>query len=116
METIRLGLIGCGGMMSTHVIGVKYVEHVEIVAVCDIIEEKAQKVADALGGTAKVFTKYVDMVDMVDAVMIALPHDLHFECGMFFAMACCQVKCNTSPKKTSKGESQPKHLRGLRLR
>ena len=86
METIRLGLIGCGGMMSTHVIGVKYVEHVEIVAVCDIIEEKAQKVADALGGTAKVFTKYVDMVDMVDAVMIALPHDLHFECGMFFAM------------------------------
>ena len=49
METIRLGLIGCGGMMSTHVIGVKYVDHVEIVAVCDIIEEKAQKVADALG-------------------------------------------------------------------
>jgi predicted dehydrogenase len=25
------------------------------------------------------------MADDVDAVMIALPHDLHFECGMFFA-------------------------------
>ena len=25
------------------------------------------------------------MVDKVDAVMVALPHDLHYECGVFFA-------------------------------
>lgn len=86
MKKIRLGLIGCGGMMAQHVQGVLLVDTVEIVAVCDMIEQNAQKVADALGKTAKVFTKYTDMVDMVDAVMIALPHDLHFECGMFFAL------------------------------
>ena len=86
MEKIRLGLIGCGGMMAQHVQGVLMVDTVEIVATCDIVEERAKTVADALGGKAKTFTNYVDMVDMVDAVMIALPHDLHFECGMFFAM------------------------------
>ncbi len=86
MEKIRLGLVGCGGMMAQHVQGVLMVDTVEIVATCDIVEERAKTVADALGGKAKTFTNYVDMVDMVDAVMIALPHDLHFECGMFFAM------------------------------
>ena len=81
MEKIRLGLVGCGGMMAQHVQGVLMVDTVEIVATCDIVEERAKTVADALGGKAKTFTNYVDMVDMVDAVMIALPHDLHFECG-----------------------------------
>ncbi len=86
MKKLRLGLVGCGAMMGTHVKGVLQVENVEIVAVCDIVEENAKAVADALGGTPKIFTEYCDMVDMIDAVMIALPHDLHFECGMFFAM------------------------------
>lgn len=85
MEKIRLGLIGCGKMMGTHVQGVQKVENVEIVAVCDIIEENAKEVADALGNNPKIFLNYKEMVDMVDAVMIALPHDLHFECGMYFA-------------------------------
>jgi predicted dehydrogenase len=42
-------------------------------------------VAKDLGNSPKVYTNYREMVDDVDAVMIALPHDLHFECGMFFA-------------------------------
>lgn len=86
METLRMGLVGCGGMMSSHVAGVPEVEGVEIVAVCDTLIENAQEVSNTLGGTAKVYTNFRDMVDDIDAVMIALPHDLHFECGMFFAM------------------------------
>ena len=85
MKNIRLGLIGCGKMMASHVAGVKYVDNVEIVCVCDVIRERAQEVADALGGTARVVTDYSEMVDEIDAVMVALPHDLHYECGMFFA-------------------------------
>ena len=85
MKKLKLGLVGCGRMMSSHVKGVKCVENVEIVAVCDIIAQNAEDVREALGGTPKVFTNYRHMVDMIDAVMIALPHDLHFECGMFFA-------------------------------
>ena len=85
MKKLKLGLVGCGRMMGTHVKGVKYVDNVEIVAVCDIIEQNAKDVAEELGNSPAVFTDYRKMVDMVDAVMVALPHDLHFECGMYFA-------------------------------
>ena len=85
MDFLRLGLIGCGKMMGNHVSGVKLVDNVDIVAVCDNVIENAEAVANELGNNPKIFTDYKDMVDEVDAVMIALPHDLHYECGMFFA-------------------------------
>ncbi|MBQ8551875.1 MAG: Gfo/Idh/MocA family oxidoreductase [Clostridia bacterium] len=84
MEKLRMGLIGCGGMMKNHARAVNMVDSVEIVAVCDIIKERAENVASALNDPY-VTTDYHDMVDKVDAVLVALPHDLHFECGMFFA-------------------------------
>lgn len=83
---LKLGLIGCGKMMTIHIQGVKELDNVEIVAVCDSVLENAEAVCNALDGKPKIFTDYRDMVEYVEAVMIALPHDLHFECGMFFAM------------------------------
>ena len=85
MNFLRLGLIGCGKMMGAHVRGVQHVENVEIVSVCDVIRENAERVSAELPNHPKVYTDYKQMVDDVDAVLIALPHDLHYECGMFFA-------------------------------
>ncbi len=85
MEKLRIGLVGCGGMMCNHARAVNSVDTVEIVAVCDIARERAEKVAEALGNNPKVYTDYMDMADYVDAVLVALPHDLHYECGAFFA-------------------------------
>ena len=85
MEKFKLGLIGCGGMMGNHVKGVNELPDVEIVAICDIVPENAQKVYDALGNSPKIVSDYRDLVDDVDGVLIALPHDLHYQCGMFFA-------------------------------
>ena len=84
MEKLKLGLVGCGGMMKTHVKAVTTMEEVEIVALCDIIRASAEDVAEIFPD-AFICTDYHDMVDKVDAVLIALPHDLHYECGMFFA-------------------------------
>ncbi len=88
MKKLRMGLIGCGGMMGNHVQGVNYVDNADIVAVCDIIEQRAIDVTRHLnnGDEIKVFTNYKDMVPFVDAVLICLPHDLHFEVGMYFAL------------------------------
>ena len=86
MDFLRLGLIGCGKMMGAHVRGVQQVENVEIVSVCDVIRENAERVSAELPNHPKVYTDYKQMVDDVDAVLIALPHDLHYECGMFFAL------------------------------
>lgn len=86
MKRIRLGIIGCGGMSRTHAQGIaKCTDAVEITAVCDIIKERAQNTADGLDSNPYVTTDFKTMVDYVDAVLVILPHDLHFECGMFFA-------------------------------
>lgn len=84
MEKIRIGLVGCGGMMKRHAEGIQLLEHVQITAVCDAIKERAEAVAEVLDN-AYVTTDYTTMADYVDAVLIALPHHLHFPCGMFFA-------------------------------
>ena len=84
MSKIRLGLIGCGGMGGTHQNGLAELRDVvEMTCTCDLIKERAETAAEKLG--AKVaLTDYKDMVDLVDAVLIVVPHELHFEIGAFF--------------------------------
>ncbi|QNK57222.1 Gfo/Idh/MocA family protein [Paenibacillus sp. PAMC21692] len=100
MSKIRLGIVGCGGMAGSHAKGyLELSDRLIITVTCDLITERAQAAADALG-TAQVFKCYQDLVDHVDAVLIALPHDLHFEVGMFFLHADKHVlmekpMCNT---------------------
>ena len=84
MNEIRLGLIGCGHMMEAHAQGVQEVEGVEITAVCDLDRSRAEAVAAVLNNPY-VTTDYTAMVDRVDAVLVALPHHLHYHCGLFFA-------------------------------
>ncbi len=84
MEKIRLGLIGCGIMMKHHAVNVNKEERLEIVAICDTSRERAEAVAEVLN-SPKIFDDYTKMVDHVYAVLIGLPHDLHYECGMFSA-------------------------------
>lgn len=88
MDKIRLGIIGCGGMASgSHVRGIKALsDSMTVTATCDIELERAQKVADLLG--ADFYTAdYRQLLDHVDAVLIALPHDLHHEAGIVFLNA-----------------------------
>ncbi|MBR5518432.1 MAG: Gfo/Idh/MocA family oxidoreductase [Clostridia bacterium] len=84
MKKIRLGLIGCGGMMKQHAKGINLVENVEITAVCDIDIEKAEDVATVLDNPY-IIADYTTMVDKVDAILCVLPHHLHYSCGKFFA-------------------------------
>ena len=53
METIiRLGLIVCGGMMKTHVVGVNSIsDQLEITAVCDVALERAEDMATVLNNS-----------------------------------------------------------------
>jgi predicted dehydrogenase len=100
LSKIRMGIIGCGGMAGSHQNAYSdLMDVMEITATCDIIPERAEKAAKNVGAEHAV-TDYRDMADYVDAVLIALPHDLHFECGMFFLNAGKHVlmekpMCNT---------------------
>ena len=84
MSKIRIGIIGCGGMNTNHERAFNSLkEEAVVTCTCDIIEERAQKSAEVLNAE-HYFTDYKDMVDLVDAVLIVLPHHLHYEVGMFF--------------------------------
>ena len=84
MKKLKLGLIGCGSMMKAHAAGIQLLDNVEITAVCDTVIENAKDVASVLNNPY-VTSDYKTMVDYVDAVLVVLPHHLHFSCGMFFA-------------------------------
>lgn len=69
---IKLGVIGCGGMGNHHAVVLAKMENVQVVGVCDLIESKAQAVADKIGeGVVQtVTTDYLDLLDSVDAVWV----------------------------------------------
>ncbi|MFT5366890.1 MAG: putative dehydrogenase [Candidatus Latescibacterota bacterium] len=84
MNKIKLAMIGCGGMGGTHMRRFKTLnERVELVAAVDLVREKAEAVTEQFPG-AKVATDFHEVLDDVDAVLLALPHHLHFS----VAQAC----------------------------
>ena len=90
METnkkIRMGLIGCGGMMTwSHAPSLDKLlgegQNFEITATCDLIKDRTDNLANRYG--AKSYIDYHDMLDDVDAVFVATTHDVHFEIAHFF--------------------------------
>ncbi|GIP37375.1 oxidoreductase [Paenibacillus sp. J31TS4] len=82
MEVVRLGIIGCGGMAGSHAKGFEELEdRMKVTAVCDIDMERVKAAAAATNAETAV-TDYRELLAHVDAVLIALPHDLHYEVGM----------------------------------
>ncbi|MHC4716873.1 MAG: Gfo/Idh/MocA family protein [Planctomycetota bacterium] len=79
-ETVRVGVIGCGGIAnSVHLPSLRDIEAAEIVAVCDIIEDRAQKAADEYGAPG-VYTLYQQMLtaEELDAVFVLTEPDQLF--------------------------------------
>lgn len=90
-EKLRLGIVGCGHMTQAHARGYEELrDDIVVAAVADTIPERAQAVAAATGAPLAV-TNYKEMIDAVDAVLIVLPHDLHYEAGRTFLEAGIHV-------------------------
>lgn len=72
---LRLGLVGV--RRGSSVVGcLKHFDGVEIAAVCDRDEARARAAAETFGD-GQAFTDYADLLDAVDAVVIATPPTLH---------------------------------------
>ena len=81
MDKVRIGIIGCGGIANAkHMPALKNLPNVEMVAFCDIIEERALK-AKANFGTpdAKVYTDYKKLLEdkTIDVVHVCTPNRSH---------------------------------------
>ena len=79
MKKLRVGIIGCGRISVMHLDPASQLEYSQLVACCDIVYEKALKVAKDYNINA--YIDYKEMIDKenLDVVHICLPHHIHTE-------------------------------------
>lgn len=79
MKNIRFALIGCGRVSNWHANALKGIQGAELVAVCDLVEEKARNMAAEHG--VRYYTSYRRMLETeeVDVVNIITPSGMHAE-------------------------------------
>ena len=80
MKKLRVGVVGCGGIANAkHLPAMKKNGNFEIVAFCDLIEEKALKAKEEYGTEdALVCTDYKEVLKQdVEAVYVLTPNSAH---------------------------------------
>ena len=93
MTKLRVGVIGCGAM-GTHLANqCASLPNAEVIAMCDIVRERADKLAEAF--KAKSFTKYKSLLKKgdVDAVIVATPNNSHAKITIDSARAGKHIFC-----------------------
>jgi oxidoreductase domain protein len=73
----RAGIVGCGNIFPMHAYPISKNDNVDLVAVCDIKQERAD--AKAKEFSAKAYYDYQEMIEKenLDVIHICLPHYLH---------------------------------------
>lgn len=104
MEKIRAGVIGCGGIANgKHLPALKNVKEVEMVAFCDIIEERAVEAAKKYGTPdAKVYTDYKELLkdESIVTVHVCTPNRSHSFISIDAMEAGKHVMCEKPMAKT----------------
>ena len=81
MEILRIGIIGCGGIANAkHMPSLKKLPNVQMVAFCDIVEERAQKAKVDFGtADAQAYTDYKKLLEdkSIDVVHVCTPNRSH---------------------------------------
>jgi predicted dehydrogenase len=87
METIGVGVIGCGGMGSSLANGANAVEGIEVICVSDLQEELAKNLADNLNTNYTTDYQALLANENIQAVLIASPPFLHAQMAVDAANA-----------------------------
>jgi myo-inositol 2-dehydrogenase / D-chiro-inositol 1-dehydrogenase len=84
MSTVKLGVIGCGKVVSSiHLEALRHIRHARVTAVADPLEERRLLVAARCGGAAA-FSDWRQLLEQSDvqAVLICTPSADHAECAI----------------------------------
>ena len=103
---VKVGIIGCGGIANQkHMPSLKKLPDVEMVAFCDIIEEKAKAAAEKFGTPdAKVFTDYKELLKLdLDVVHVLTPNKQHSFITVDALESGKHVMCEKPMAKTAEG-------------
>ncbi|MFC0470654.1 Gfo/Idh/MocA family protein [Halalkalibacter kiskunsagensis] len=106
MSTLKVAVIGCGSIAKyRHLPEYNANNQVEIVAVCDIVPERAEQMAEEYGALAFTDYKEVLKVNGLDAISVCLPNYLHAPVSIDALNAGKHVLCE-KPMATSKEEAE----------
>ncbi len=96
MKKLRVGVIGCGGIArSKHLPALSQIPEVEIIALCDIIPEKAESCRTRFAPEAMVCNDYLKLLEAEkpDVVHICTPNRSHSDITVAALEAGCHVMC-----------------------
>ena len=106
MEKVRIGIIGCGGIgTQKHMPSLATLKNVEMVAFCDIVEEKAIAAKEKFGANgAKAYTNYKDLIadTTIDVVHVCTPNKSHSFITIDSLESGKHVMCEKPMAKTAK--------------
>jgi len=82
METLRIGMVGSGGMGGHHAQQIQQHPEAEVIAMCDTSQEALDRLTGLLGDADRNLGRYADLETMLvqeqlDAVVITTPHTRH---------------------------------------
>lgn len=86
-DQIRFGIVGCGVISPIHALSLQELPAAKLVAVCDIIPEKAEALASRFGADAYLDSDAMYRRDDIDVVIVLTPSGLHAELGIAAAQA-----------------------------
>ena len=94
-ESLRVGLVGCGGLGRRHAGNVDRMEGVELVAVCDASREAAVELAASARGGPAIYQDHGRMLveKDLDAVLVVTPNSTHSRISIDAAAARAHVFC-----------------------
>lgn len=106
-KVFKVGIIGCGGIANgKHMPALKQLDNVEMVAFCDIIEERAAEAAKEFGTPdAKVYTDYKELLmdKSIDICHVCTPNRSHSFITVDALEAGKHVMCEKPMAKTYAG-------------
>lgn len=104
-KKLKVGIIGCGGIANgKHMPSLAKLDNVEMVAFCDIIEEKAIKAAEEFGAlNAKYYTNYKELLadKSIDVIHVCTPNKSHSFITVDALEAGKHVMCEKPMAKTT---------------
>lgn len=105
MSKVKAGIIGCGGIATNkHLPAIRKTNRVELVAFCDIIEEKAIKAKHDFGTeSSHIYTDYKELLAKeteIDVIYVLTPNRSHSELSIAAMRAGKHVMCEKPMAKT----------------
>ncbi|MEK3730961.1 MULTISPECIES: Gfo/Idh/MocA family protein [Paenibacillus] len=104
-KVYRVGIIGCGGIANgKHLPSLSKLNNVELVAFCDIVQERAEQAAGKYGiEGAQVTTDYKELLkdNTIDIIHVLTPNDSHAEISIASLEAGKHVMCEKPMAKTA---------------